>query len=145
MVFLEDIYDSDGGSDEEPVGIPGISFSKKNEVIQIYRTTITALHNPGGICFLFHPDKKEVAVAACSVDHRDGIKVPEFEETWEGFRINSKPVLDMLWYHCGWKDDETYRVMGEKIPGYKLVRFRLADAEIVNWDQEPSESFPVVE
>lgn len=145
MVVLDNIYDNEPEIAGESSGCPGISFSKKNEIIQIYRTTITALHNPRAICFLFHPDKKEMAVASCATDHRDGIKVPEFEDAWDGFRINSKPVLDMLWHHCGWKDDETYRIMGEKIPGYKLVRFRLEEAEIVSIDQVQDGSFPVVE
>ncbi|MCD8100395.1 MAG: hypothetical protein LUE06_07435 [Oscillospiraceae bacterium] len=111
--------------------VPGISFSKKQGMIMIFRSTIQALSEPDYIRFLMNMEKGCLAVQACDKKTLDCFRVPAYDSKDWTFRIYSDMMQRMLWTRCGWEDEYTYRVSGVLHPEYSLVEFDLNAAERV--------------
>lgn len=111
--------------------VPGISFSKKQGMIMIFRSTIQALSEPDYIRFLMNMEKGCLAVQACDKKTLDCFRVPAYDPKDWTFRIYSDMMQRMLWTRCGWEDEYTYRVSGVLHSEYNLVEFDLNAAERV--------------
>ncbi len=111
--------------------VPGISFSKKQGMIMIFRSTIQALSEPDYIRFLMNMEKGCLAVHACDKKTLDCFRGPAYDPKDWTFRIYSDMMQRMLWTRCGWEDDYTYRVSGVQHPEHNLVEFDLNTAERV--------------
>lgn len=111
--------------------VPGISFSKKQGMIMIFRSMIQALSEPDYIRFLMNMEKGCLAVQACDKKTLDCFRVPAYDSKDWTFRIYSDMMQRMLWTRCGWEDEYTYRVSGVLHPEYSLVEFDLNAAERV--------------
>lgn len=111
--------------------VPGISFSKKQGMIMIFRSTIQALSEPDYIRFLMNMEKGCFAVQACDKKTLDCFRVPAYDPKDWTFRIYSDMMQRMLWTRCGWEDEYTYRVSGVLHSEYNLVEFDLNTAERV--------------
>lgn len=108
----------------------GMSFSITRGRLLIYHATIIELGEPKYIRFLYNDDKRRVAVQCCEKIDKEGFRVPNVApgERFQ-FEISGSPFLSIIYKKCGWDIEQSYTVLGNYYPEYRLVEFKLDEAK----------------
>ena len=106
---------------------PGISFSKSEGRINIFKTTLNALRYPSYFRFLFDKDNKKFAVECCDYESAGSHQLPE-EIPKDHYNIKSMDMVRFIYQTCNWDIKMTYRIKGIAVPEQKMVVFDLNEA-----------------
>ena len=120
---------------------PVISIDQKNACFRIYRRTLHILGDPSFVQLLVHPENRMMVI--CPVVH-DGLMTHRIE--WEkltdkrkSFELRSCYFLRKLQEICkDWKENESYRIIGDIISSENIVRFDLRKTLPIVSEQEGS-------
>lgn len=113
-----------------------MSLSLKWGKIRVYHDTIVTLNEPKYIRFLLNPKTKKLAVQVCKKKNAESFSVPKYAPDNWVFRINSIPMLRIIWKICGWDEQRTYRLSGEVFGKYDLVEFDLTQGIALDEGEE---------
>ena len=92
---------------------PGISFNIESGRITIFKTTLVAMDYPEFFHFLFSPEDLTFGIEPCGIDDGGSTRLPD-EIKREHYEIKSKVLVRFVYQSCGWKQNLTYRIPGER-------------------------------
>lgn len=117
---------------------PTISIDLKKYRIRIHKHTLHLLGDPEYIYLLVNPADRIIAVC-CGIKsehlaHHINWKSLENLKSYELYSTN---LVQSLHAVCAsWKENQSYRIYGEIIPGKRMAQFRMSDSVLVHGSQQ---------
>lgn len=118
---------------------PAMLIDQKKARIRIYKSTLHGLGDPNFIQLLVNP--KDLTVVIRPANQKDHLV---HRVLWEkliskkSYELYSRYFICRLQEICGgWAADQSYRLLGEFIPGENIVRFDLRNASPICSGDKP--------
>ena len=115
----------------------GITFNMRKRRIAIFKKTLEAIHFPEYCHFLFNTTENTFAIQACRMDDEGAHRLAvDFEKKYR-CEVNCTSLVRLVYQTCGWRDRNSYRIIGVPRPKQQLVKFDLKLAQTTSEEKLP--------
>ena len=107
----------------------GITFTLKKGRISIFKKTLEAIRFPEYCHFLFNTNERTFVMQACGMDDDGAHRL--IVDMSKRFRceVNCTNLVRFVFQTCGWKEKNSYRILGTPCLEQRLIRFDLKSAK----------------